>query len=245
MNNPRLYVGSHLAVAETVVLPSDIAHYVSNVLRLGEGDDVVLFNGEGGEYSATIIAVSRKQVQVKILGFCSREAESGYVIHLVQGISKGERMDWVVQKAVELGVARISPVFTEHGVVHLDGERLQKKAEHWRGIARSACEQSQRNRVPQVDEPEPLRTWLTKNTRDNQLRLILEPAAELTLRQLPSSQTGTILLVGPEGGLSRAEVAQAERAGYMGMRFGPRILRTETAAIAVISALQTLFGDMG
>jgi 16S rRNA (uracil1498-N3)-methyltransferase len=245
MNNPRLYVGSPLATAETVILPSDIAHYVSNVLRLGEGDYVVLFNGEGGEYNATILAASRKQVQVKILDFNAREAESEFAIHLVQGVSKGERMDWVVQKAVELGVARITPVFTEHGVVHLDGERLQKKAEHWRGIARSACEQSRRNRVPQLDEPVPLKVWLSKSAHDSELRLVLDPAAETTLRQLPPTQTGAILLIGPEGGLSHAEVAQAESAGYMAVRVGSRILRTETAAIAVISALQTLYGDMG
>lgn len=245
MNNPRLYVGSQLAVTEAIILPPEVAHYVCNVLRLGAGDDVVLFNGMGGEYNATITAASRKQVQVTIHNFNAREAESTLSIRLIQGVSKGERMDLVVQKSVELGVARITPVFTEHGVVRLDAERQQKKTEHWRGIARSACEQCGRNRVPLVDEPESLKSWLSKNDCTDDVRLVLEPAATTTLRLLPPSMSGVTLLIGPEGGLSGAEMAQAESWGYKSISLGSRILRTETAAIAIVSALQTLYGDMG
>jgi 16S rRNA (uracil1498-N3)-methyltransferase len=212
---------------------------------LGPKDELTVFDGRGGEYCATILAVERNSVSLSIAQHIERDVESPLAIHLLQGISRGDRMDVVMQKATELGVHRITPVATEHSVVKLAPARAEKRLQHWRGITRSACEQSGRNILPGVDPPLPLRSWLGENVDKPGLRLILKPGGEVSLSSLDGLPRQVTLLIGPEGGFSEAEYELAEATGFVPVHFGGRILRTETAAIAALAALQTLYGDLG
>jgi 16S rRNA (uracil1498-N3)-methyltransferase len=241
----RLFVEETLASGLQLTLPDEPAHYVGRVLRLKAGDPLTLFDGRGGEFAATVSAVSRKGVVVTTGEKSSRECESPLSIHLVQAISRGERMDFVVQKATELGVVRVTPVMTEFSVVKLEGSKREKRVRHWTRIAQSACEQSGRNRVPLIGEPRTFDEWLEDlGAAQERLRLVLEPQASSTLAGLGETAGALDLLVGPEGGLSKREQALALAAGFTPLRFGPRILRTETAAIAAIAVLQARFGDL-
>lgn len=250
-----------LAAGQAVALPEAVAHHALKVLRLRQGDALVLFDGTGGEYPATIIE-SGRHVQVRLDARRELECEAPLSVTLIQALPSGDKMDLVIQKAVELGVAAIQPVQAKRSVLRLTGERAHKRLAHWQQVAISACEQSGRNRVPEVHDllalPDYLATLTVTASRDaSVLRLLLSPHHALRLSELPqvSSANSTHsthsahapsavqLLVGPEGGFEAAEEDMARAAGFQPVRLGPRVLRTETAGLAALAALMTLWGD--
>lgn len=239
---PRFHVDLPLAADARVALPRASAHHAARVLRLQPGDPVTLFNGQGGEFTASIVAIGRDTVEVEVGTHQPVERESPLTVTLVQALSSGERMDLTIQKAVELGVSGIVPVESERSVVRLRGERADKRVAHWRQVVIAACEQCGRNRIPQVEAPVSLSSRLAGQEGDA-LRWILLPGAERALRDQTCPDRPVELLVGPEGGFTTAEADAARRAGFMPVRLGPRVLRTETAAPALLAALQALWGD--
>ena len=244
MPHKRLHIEHPLAANSELTLEGNSARYIGRVVRLVVNDKVTLFDGHGGEYEATILAIGRNKVTVAVGARSERNVESPLAIHLLQGISRGDRMDIVVQKATELGVRKITPLITDHTVVRLESKRAEKRLQHWRGVAASACEQSGRNSLPEVQLPLPLRTWLGENVDTPGTRLILKPGDAQSLRSVDADIEHAILLIGPEGGFSENEYELAAATGFRAIGFGQRILRTETAALAAIAALQTLFGDL-
>jgi 16S rRNA (uracil1498-N3)-methyltransferase len=241
----RFHVQGKLGNGSEVRLQPDAAHHAVRVLRLAVGEPVVLFDGRGGEFEARITRIDRGDVSVKTGAHLDVERESPLHIRLVQGLSGGDRMDITLQKAVELGVAAIQPVATERSVVKLKNERAQRRVEHWQNLVISACEQCGRNRVPEVSPLMSLPDWLAQldmPAPDYEARLLLSPAATVPLKALSPVPRMT-LLIGPEGGLSPAETQLAQSRGFKPVRLGPRILRTETAALATLSAIQALWGD--
>lgn len=238
----RFFADIPLASGVRVDLPASAFRHAVQVLRLREADPLTLFNGDGQDYLARLSNVTKRAAQAEILESIPRSNESKLSLTLVQGVSKGERMDWAIQKAVELGVARIAPVITERCNVKLDAERWDRKLDHWRGVVISACEQSGRARVPELDGVMPLRDWLNRPRRP--LALVLDPTAERTLDSFVGEPPSAELLIGPEGGLSDQEVALAAQAGFDRLKLGPRVLRTETAALTAIAVLQARFGDL-
>lgn len=241
MRIPRLYHPNPISVDSEFELNEDAAHHVATVLRLKAGHPVVLFNGDGNEYSGQILSINRKKVIVEADASLMLSKESPLFLHLGQGISKGDRMDIVLQKSVELGVTRITPIITERCAVKLDEKRWEKKILQWRKIVIGACEQSGRNVLPVLDEPVSLNQWLALSTRSH--RLVLAPGESTSLAKVDYCTHGYKLLIGPEGGLSEAEIHQAKESGFMATTIGPRILRTETAALASLSILQAIHGD--
>ncbi len=241
MNSPRFFCQAALAPGAALSLPENAARHAVRVLRLVAGDAVTLFDGRGGEYRARITAVRKDDVSVDVLEWCETECESSLQVRLVQALQGGDKMDLTVQKAVELGVSSIQPVASRRSVVRLDGERAQRRLEHWRGVVASACEQCGRNRLPEVQPVEPLDRWLQRPAAAP-LRLMLSPGATLTLDDLPPTRS-LELLIGAEGGLDPYEVDLAGQVGFVGVRLGPRVLRTETAGLAALAAIQTLWGD--
>lgn len=241
----RLYVDDKLSPGAELRLDKDQARYLGRVLRLQAGDSVHVFNGDDGEFDASITSLAKAAATVQVGQPVASRAESPLRIHLVQGISRGDRMDFVVQKATELGVKRISPVFTDHGVVRLDDKRARKRHEHWRGVAASACEQSGRVRPPLIDVPVSLNSWFGASTKEAACDLILRPGAGTALASLESPVTKICLLIGPEGGFSDPEYDDAEVAGFRAVSLGPRVLRTETAALAAVAVAQSAWGDLG
>lgn len=227
------------------MLNGDRARYLGRVLRLRVGDTITVFDGSGAEWAASISAMTKSTATLELGERREPATESPLRIHLVQGISRGERMDFVVQKATELGVARITPVLTEYGVVKLDDERATKRREHWEGVAASACEQSGRTCLPQIDEPLPLKNWFGAKPNSADLDLILAPGANTALARIDAPQTRVCILIGPEGGFSEVEYEDAEIAGFRAVSLGPRILRTETAAAAALAVMQANWGDLG
>jgi len=242
MRLPRIYTAQGLGSGITLSLAPEPSRHIARVLRMGVGDALVLFDGSGGEYPADILAIGKKQVEVRTGNHRATECESPLHIHLGIAISRGERMDWIVQKSTELGVGAISPLFTEHTGVKLAGERAEKKIEHWRQVAISACEQCGRNRLPAVHHPLPLGHW-TEST-EAERKFVLHHRASESPPGVGRDPSTVALLVGPEGGLSEEEIAAAERAGFASLRLGPRVLRTETAPLAAIALLQSYWGDM-
>jgi 16S rRNA (uracil1498-N3)-methyltransferase len=240
MRLPRLYIDHPLAVGAEVSLPKEVAHYVQQVLRLRRGAAVVLFNGLGGEYRG-ILRQNNKQMSVIIEESFERSVESSLHIHLGQGISRGEKMDYVVQKAVELGVSEITPLFTERCGVKLIEERAQKRLEHWQKIIHSACEQSGRNRVPRINSPIVLAEWLVQRTEP--FRLICHPGLAIKNADTPKPSS-IALLIGAEGGFTEGEVSEAMTNQFQPFTLGPRILRTETATVAALTKLQVSWGDI-
>jgi 16S rRNA (uracil1498-N3)-methyltransferase len=242
MTPPRFYCPGELAIPAQILLPEEAAHHAARVLRLREGDAIVLFNGKGGEYEARISRIDKRQVEVRILAWHDTERESPLQTVLAQALSSGEKMDYTLQKAVELGICAIQPLESERSVVRLAGERAQKRIAHWQGVVVAACEQCGRNRVPAVSPLVPLLDWLSEQEGMG-LRLMLSPTANLTLRELPRPSGPVTLLAGPEGGLSPGEAQAAEGCGFIPVRLGGRVLRTETAALAALAAMQALWGD--
>jgi len=216
---------------------------MSRVLRLQVGDAVTLFDGRGAECPAVIMAMTKGTVRLQVAGWQAVDRESPVPIAIAQGISSGERMDYTVQKAVELGAVRIQPISTERSVVHLDAQRAAKRVAHWQAIAVAACAQCGRNRVPVVAPVMSLSAWLATVTASAELKLILSPDGARTLHEVERPAHGVWLLCGPEGGLAPVERGDAERAGFEALRLGPRVLRTETAAMAALAAMQALWGD--
>ncbi|MDM7859507.1 16S rRNA (uracil(1498)-N(3))-methyltransferase [Alteromonas sp. ASW11-36] len=242
MRIPRFYIAITLAADCEIELPKEVAHYIANVLRLSAEAPIVLFNGDGNEYSATLTSVSKRQAQAYIDAKLSIDVQSNLRIHLGQAVSKGERMDWVLQKATELGVSEITPVITQRCAVKLSPERWQKKSEQWQKIIQSACEQCGRNTLPTLHAPVSTAEWLKAQT--SATRIIFDPSEELRMANLTLPNSEVRVFVGPEGGLTEQEVYSAKQIGYLGLSLGPRILRTETAALATISALQAMHGDL-
>lgn len=242
----RFYYPDRLGNGAEVQLPVDTGNHAIRSLRLGAGDPVVLFDGHGGEYKASIYRIERGVVTVKTETFVDRSAEAPLELVLAQGLSSGERMDFTIQKAVELGVSAIHPLATERSVMKLAGERVTRKTTHWQKLAIAACEQCGRNRLSQVFDPVRFDTWLNQLTRapdEEELRILLSPEADGKLSALPAKARRIILLAGPEGGLSAAEADTAHRWNFQSVRLGPRILRTETAALAALAAIQLRWGD--
>jgi len=241
MKAPRIYTEAKLREAASVELGEAAAHHASRVLRLREGDRLTLFNGSGGEWEATIASATRTGLSVQIKSWCDVERESPLRITLVQGVSSGEKMDFTVQKAVELGVAVIQPLLTQKSVVRLQGERAVARVAHWRRVAITACEQCGRNRIPEVGALLSVEQYC-HTVNEPGLRLLLSPAGTEGLRQAKIADAVT-LAAGPESGFSDAEEAAFERARFTRLRLGPRVLRTETAALAALAALNALRGD--
>jgi 16S rRNA (uracil1498-N3)-methyltransferase len=242
MRISRIYHSQPLNVGELTSLEDEAATHVGRVLRMQATEKLVLFNGLGGQYQATIEAASKKNVTVQITAFDNHCAESPLKIHLGQGISRGDKMEFTIQKAVELGVSEITPLFTERCGVKITGERLNKKLQQWQKIAISACEQCGRNTIPIIHNPLPLSQWLQQISKE--LKINLHPRATDTIKTLAWPTNGIRLIIGPEGGLSDNEITQTVDNGFGEVTLGPRILRTETAGLTVISALQLQFGDL-
>ena len=245
MAEPRAFTEQDLAVGQTVTLPATVYQHLVAVLRRIRGDAVTLFNGRGGEYGAIIDSVARKSLTVRIVEFRDVARESPLPVTLAQAVSKGERMELAIQKAVELGVTEIQPLITDHVVVRLDDERWQRKREHWQNVVVAACEQCGRNRVPVVAPTLDLRDWIGR-APVGALRLVLSPAggaAASGIRHVAGQ--AVCLVVGPEGGLSKVELQLLDLAGFAALSLGPRILRTETAGMVALSVLQSLWGDLG
>ncbi|MDJ0940110.1 MAG: 16S rRNA (uracil(1498)-N(3))-methyltransferase [Woeseiaceae bacterium] len=241
----RLFVSGGLGNDRELVLTDDAARYLGRTLRLRPGDRIAVFNGDDGEWAATITAIRRNDVTLSVDHALDTATESPLKLHLVQGISRGERMDFVVQKATELGVKRITPVLTDHGMVKLDDARAAKRRDHWQRVAISACEQSGRIRPPLVDAALPLNHFLGGDGARDSTELILTPGARQTLAGVDAPPEKLCLLIGPEGGFSDREYDDAELAGFSAVSLGPRILRTETAAVAAITLAQARWGDLG
>ena len=247
MRKPRIFhpaelTACPLAVGVVLQLDDDAANHVGRVLRMQVGQALQLFTGDGNNYDASIVQVDKRQLQVRIDAVAANPSEGPVAIHLGQGISRGERMDFVLQKSVELGVSAITPLFTERCGVKLSGERLDKKQQQWQKIVIAACEQSGRSVVPIVHPPQSLTTWL--GALPEALRLTLDPHAATPLKQRVLAADRIQLLIGPEGGLTDAEVKQASEQGFAAVRLGPRVLRTETAALAALTVIQYQFGDL-
>ncbi|SEI49988.1 16S rRNA (uracil1498-N3)-methyltransferase [Azotobacter beijerinckii] len=238
MRLSRFFIDAPLSLGRCE-LPEAQAHYIGRVLRLAVGDAVQLFDGSGQEFIGELAEVGKKNVQVELREQFAGQAESPLRIHLGQGLSRGERMDWAIQKATELGAAEITPIVSERCEVRLKDERADKRLAHWRQIAISACEQCGRSLLPAIHPPILLGDWLERTRAE--LKLVLHPVAEpLASHARPGSLA---FLIGPEGGLSEAEVEAARRAGYRAARLGPRVLRTETAPVVALSVAQQLWGD--
>jgi 16S rRNA (uracil1498-N3)-methyltransferase len=241
MNSPRFYCREALSPGAHVELPEPVARHAVRVLRLPPGAPMVLFDGRGGEYPAHIERIERDRVYAELAEWRDIERESRLNITLVQALQAGDKMDFTIQKAVELGVRDIVPVESRRSVLRLAGERAGKRVAHWQGVVASACEQCGRNQVPLVASLEKLENWLARPS-NGCLRLMLAPDADQTLASIPPA--GAIqLLIGAEGGLDPQEVIAATQAGFRAVRMGPRILRTETAGLAALAALQALWGD--
>lgn len=242
MRIPRFYFPDALTLGARVALPKDAAHHAVRVLRMGEGDAVSLFNGDNHAYSARILRIEKQNIVVLIESRVALSCESMLSILLVQGISSGERMDYTLQKAVELGVAAIQPIQAERSVVKLAGERREKRMQHWQNVVTAACEQCGRNKVPEVKPVSGLMDWLGEQGSEGR-RILLAPDAEMRLRELAQPAGAVTLAVGPEGGFSDKEQTALLQYGFTPVRLGPRVLRTETAALAALASMQALWGD--
>ena len=239
----RIFIEAELQRGQRLTVEGSAGNHIVRVLRLRVGDTLTLFDGRGGEYGGRIEEMRRDTVQVNVLEHRDDERESPFHLTLAQGISRGERMDWVVQKATELGVSRIAPLFTERSMVRLDEKQAARKVQHWRAIAIAACEQSGRNRIPEIATPTGLYDMLEQRRRSG-AELLLSPGAALRIADVPAAEAGATVLIGPEGGLAAVEQETALRSGFTPVRLGPRVLRTETAAVCALTLLQQKFGDL-
>ena len=243
MRIPRFFTPDPLALGARLSLPKEAAHHAARVLRMAPGAEVELFNGDGYCYRTKILRVDKQEVVVLIEQCIEASRESPLSLTLLQGISSGERMDFTLQKSVELGIAAIQPIQAERSVVKLSGERKEKRVRHWQNIVIAACEQCGRNVVPEVRPVMGLMEWLGMQDSGTELRIHLSPEAAQGLRELEKPAGPVVLAVGPEGGFSEQEHTALSQCGFVGARLGPRVLRTETAALAALAALQICWGD--
>jgi 16S rRNA (uracil1498-N3)-methyltransferase len=242
MRLTRVYVDTELCSGAIVELPHETAQHIAKVLRARTGDQIVLFNGDGREYAGAIDSIRGSRVTAAVSEGEGVDRESPLSVTLVQCIPRGDRMDFIVQKATELGVRRLVPVLSQRSVVRLDAEQAESKATHWRAVAVNACEQCGRTKLPEIDTPVPLVNYLG-STAAAPLRLVLDPDIEPS--DMPARIEGSVeIAIGPEGGFADEELEAFRLAGFVGVRLGPRILRTETAAMAALTWLQTRYGDM-
>ena len=255
MRLTRVYVDAPVTAGKRVVVEGSAANHIARVLRLRSGDSLTVFDGSGGEFGARIEEFRKEAVVVAVEEHRPLDRESPLPLTLVQGISRGERMDWIIQKATELGASRIVPVFTKRSVVRLDEKQAERKLQHWRAIAVAACEQCGRNRIPDLAVPVDFFDMLAgdpsgrpdsagRTDSAGSTRLLLSPTGELRIDDLQDVGKGITVLIGPEGGLEDVEQEAAVTAGFKAVRLGPRVLRTETAAIAALTIIQRYFGDL-
>ena len=243
MRVPRIFSRQPLNPNSSCTLEAGPSQHIARALRMDVGEALLLFDGSGAEFEATILACSKKHVEVMIGKVNEVDRDSPLAIHLGIAISRGERMDWVMQKATELGATCLTPLFTERTEVKLSADRAEKKLRHWQQIVISACEQCGRNRLPEVVAPAALSNWLAHTSADR--KLVLHHRAAKAQAATTTTTPGSVaLLVGPEGGLSAVEIEQAEAKGFASLSLGPRVLRTETAPLAAIAILQSQWGDM-
>ena len=242
MHIPRIYQATELIVGENLMLDVAASMHLVRVLRLKIGSHVIVFNGKGGEYSAELIAIDKKQATVALKEYSDVNRESSLQLHLAQGISRGEKMDYTIQKAVELGVHKITPLFTEYCNVQLSPERMDKKIQHWRAIVVSACEQCGRNFIPEIAPPKKFSNWIA--SCNEQAKFILDPTATQSFHNFSVTYQSICLLIGSEGGFAEHEIETANQFGFQSVHIGPRILRTETAGVAGISLVQSYWGDI-
>lgn len=242
MRKIRIYQSGVYQPGDLIELTPEAGQHVGTVLRMQPGDEFILFSGDNREFVAQIETAKKKQVSVLILSVSDVDRESTLNIHLAQGISKGTRMELVMQKAVELGVTRITPIRSERCAVKLDNDRMVKRVQQWQSIVIAACEQSGRNRIPVVEQPIALDLYL--NNVQASLKLVLDPKGAKSWRDFTYEQRDIALLIGPEGGFSETEIHAAKQHGFAALSLGPRILRTETAAITALSLLQAVGGDL-
>ncbi|MCK9285411.1 MAG: 16S rRNA (uracil(1498)-N(3))-methyltransferase [Rhodocyclaceae bacterium] len=240
---PRFFCTEALDPGASLDLPDAVAHHAVRVLRMQEGDRLRLFDGRGGEWTVRLTRLKPKP-HVMLEAFDERDAESALAVKLIQSLPTGDKMDWVIQKCVELGVAAVQPVTARRSVIRLNGDKAARRALHWQGVAVAACEQCGRNRVPAVAGLLDLPQYLAHPAQENELRLVLAPGAELRLRDLPAPGGPVTLLVGPEGGLEEGEMQSARQAGFVPLGLGPRVLRTETAGPSALAAMMSLWGDL-
>ncbi|WP_420473990.1 16S rRNA (uracil(1498)-N(3))-methyltransferase [Noviherbaspirillum sp. ST9] len=240
---PRFYYPAPLAIGVLITLPEAIAHHI-HVLRLPVGESITLFNGDGGEFTATLASVEKKRASAEVKAFSPREVELPYSVTIAQALPEGSKIDWIIEKAVELGACAVQPIAAQRCVVRLNAERAAKKLEHWRSIAASAAEQSGRNRLLHVGEPVDFSDWIGQQNLHT--RIMLSPRAQQPLsewaRHHPAQAVA--LLIGPEGGFSEQEERSAVARGVLPLSIGPRVLRTETAALAALAALNAVWGEM-
>ncbi len=241
MSAPRIYCDLRLGPGAQFALPQDAANHIGRALRLRVGDPLVVFDGRGGEYEAQILRIDRDRIDVKTGAFRDPERESPLAIGLVQGLPEADKMDWILKKSVELGVAWIQPVVCERSVVRLSGDRAARRESHWQRVVIAACEQTGRNVVPEVRPTLPFRDWAAQPSQS--LRWMLAPGAAQALVAQPPPSRPVELLIGPEGGLSEREIDIAVTIGFAALSLGPRVLRTETAPLVALSAMQSLWGD--
>ncbi|HVL76098.1 MAG TPA: 16S rRNA (uracil(1498)-N(3))-methyltransferase [Noviherbaspirillum sp.] len=240
---PRFHCQIPLTVGAEIILPEAVAHHVQ-VLRLAPGDGITLFNGEGGEYAAILTTVAKRQARALVQAFVPREAELPYALTLAQALPEGAKMDWIIEKAVELGVAEVAPVAARRSVVRLSAERVAKKLEHWQGINASAAEQCGRNRLTRLREPVAVEDWLAGCKVSS--RILFSPRATQSLSDWVRGRApqDLAILIGPEGGLTEEEEAAALRHKFVALSLGPRVLRTETAGLAAVAAINAIWGQM-
>lgn len=242
MRIPRIYQAEKLFVGLELQLSSEPANHLVKVLRTPVGAFFYIFNEQDGEYKAKVVSIVKNQVMVQLLESVPNASESPLFIELGQGIARGEKMDFVIQKAVELGVNQITPLITERCGVKLNSERWEKRVQHWKKVAIAACEQSGRCKIPTIQTPQPIYNWITNLS--NSFKLILNPHKGKHLKELIMPTQPISILIGPEGGLTNEEILYAEKNAFINLNLGPRILRTETAGLITIALLQAYFGDL-
>ena len=244
MRLTRVYVDAPVTAGKRLVVAGSAANHIARVLRLRSGDALTVFDGSGGEFGARVEEFRKEAVVVSVEEHRSLDRESPLPLTLAQGVSRGERMDWIIQKATELGASRIVPVFTKRSVVRLDDKQAERKLQHWRAIAVSACEQCGRNRLPDLATPVDFFDVLPATFSPGETRVLLSPTGDLRIDDLKDVGNGITVLIGPVGGLEDVELETAIAAGFKAVRMGPRVLRTETAAIAALTIIQRYFGDL-
>ena len=244
----RFYHPENIDIGQHIALSNDNSHHALRVLRLKAGDAITLFNGQGGEYVSRIETSDKSAITVQVVEYFTHDRESPLKIELAQAVCVNEKMDWIIQKAVELGVSHIQPVITQRSIVHLSDERATKRLLHWQKIIIAACEQCGRNRLPHIEPLITLHEWLSRKkimTSDCEMRLMLSTHTDKKLRDLSpmTAETGVVICVGPEGGFTAEEEKAMSHTQFTPVHLGKRIFRTETAALAAIAALQILWGD--